>query len=84
MVNYLSRLSARLAELERPLRELSKKSNAWVWEEEQMRAFEDVKREIGRALVLAKYDLRAPHRVTVDSSSYVIGAALLQRDDAGG
>ena len=42
-----------------------------------------MKGEIARAPVLAKYDLRAPHRVTADSSSYALGAALLQQDRGG-
>lgn len=35
MVNYLSKFSGRLAELERPLRELQKKTSDWVWDIQQ-------------------------------------------------
>ena len=51
MVNYLSRFSVRLAELERLLRELTKKEVAWFWDVSQQLAFEEVKREITRAPV---------------------------------
>ena len=83
MVNYLSRVSSRLAELERPLRELIKKEAAWFWDVPQQLAFEEVKREITRAPVLAKFSLRRRHRVTADSSAYALGAALLQQDERG-
>ena len=61
MVNYLSKFSGRLAELERPLREIQKKTSEWVWEKMQQDSFEEIKREISRAPTLAKYELRARH-----------------------
>ena len=42
-------------------------------------AFEEVKREIIAAPVLAKFSLDARHRVTADSSAYALGAAVLQK-----
>lgn len=83
MVNYLSKFSGRLAELERPLRELQKNTSDWIWDSQQQRGFEEVKREIIAAPTLAKYELRAKHRVTADSSSYALGAALLQQNREG-
>ena len=81
MVNYLSHFSSRLAELEHPLRELIKKEAAWFWDVPQQLAFEEVKREITRAPVLAKFSLRVRHRVTADSSAYALEAALLQQNE---
>ena len=80
MVNYLSKFSPRLAQMERPLRELQKKTSAWVWDTAQQESFESVKREICEAPILAKYSLKAKHRVTADSSSYALGAVLLQEN----
>ena len=39
--------------------------------------------EIANAPVLVKYDVKAHHRVTVDSSSYDLVAALLQINSEG-
>lgn len=80
MVNYLHKFSPRLAEIEKPLREINQKRNAWVWESSQQQSFEEIKREISSAPVLAKFDVKARHRVTADSSSYALGAALLQEN----
>ena len=84
MVNFLHKFSHRLAELEKPLRELGKKNSPWSWEESHQRSFEALKREISNAPVLAKYDVRAKHRLTADSSCYALGAALLQETETGG
>ena len=83
MVNYLSKFSPKLAELEGPLRELTKTNTAWVWDRDQERSFEGIKRLLTQAPVLAKFELRAEHRVTADSSQYALGAALLQRKRGG-
>lgn len=73
----MAKFSGVLAEIERPLRELRKKPNTWFWDQEQQDVFESVKRVISTAPVLTKFSLGAKHRVTADSSSYALGAALL-------
>lgn len=81
MVNYLHKFSPRLAHIEKPLRELNSKKSAWIWERDQVTSFEAIKREISQAPTLAKYNVRANHRITADSSSYALGAALLQENE---
>lgn len=80
MVNFLSKFSCKLTEMEKPLRELQQKTSEWVWDCAKQESFERVKEKITRAPVLTKYDLRARHRITADSSSYATGAVLLQMD----
>lgn len=65
--------------MDRPLREIQTKTSAWVWDHAQQQNFEATKREIFKVPVLAKYDLKAAHRVTTDSSSYAMGVVLLQK-----
>ena len=83
MVNYLTRFSGRLAVIDRPLRELCKKEAVWVWDTPQEEAFKRVKREISSAPVLAKYSLKARHRVSSDASQFALGAVLLQKSGGG-
>ena len=54
MANYLHKISPRLAEIEKPLRELNKKSNDWMWEKPQRESFKLLKEEIANAPVIAK------------------------------
>ena len=64
----MSKFSPKLAELERPLRELTKINTVWVWQRDQERSFESIKRLLSHAPVLAKFKLKAEHKVTADSS----------------
>jgi hypothetical protein len=83
MVGYLAKFSPRLAGLERSLRDLVRKDREWAWGERQWRDFEEIKKELTKAPTLAKFDVRANHRVTADASRHSLGAALLQRTGAG-
>ena len=56
MVNYLNRFSPIVAETSQPLRQLMKKDTFFVWQPEQLRAFQNVQRIITDAPVLAYYD----------------------------
>ena len=56
MVNYLNRFSPIVAETSQPLRQLMKKDTLFVWQPEQLRAFQNVQRIITDAPVLAYYD----------------------------
>ena len=56
MVNYLSKFSARLSELAKPIRELSKDKVPFNWGSEHWEAFNSIKREITSAPILAYYN----------------------------
>ena len=56
LVRYLNRFSPKLADLTAPLRALCKKGVVFAWESSQEDAFEAIKKEITRALVLAYFD----------------------------
>ena len=78
MVNYLSKLSARLSELAEPIRDLCKEKVPFNWGLEHDGAFQLIKKEIAAAPVLAYYNPQKPPVLQTDTSSKGLGACLLQ------
>ena len=81
MVNYLMKFSSKLAGLCAPIYAVSGSKSEWFWGPDQKEAFEMVKEEITKSPVLCKFDLRAKHRVSADSSKSALGAVLLQLNE---
>ena len=79
MVNQLGKFTPRLAELTHPLRELLGKRNLWRWESSQDIAFSQIKEELSKLTTLSPYNMEAETKVAADSSSYGVGAVLLQK-----
>ena len=82
MVNQLGKFTPRLAELTHPLRELLGKRNLWNlwrWESSQNIAFSQIKEELSMLTTLLPYNMEAETKVAADSSSYGVGAVLLQK-----
>ena len=78
MINYLSKFSARLAELALPIRELAKDKVAFNWGPEHQAAFKLVKNEIITTPILAYYDPKKTTVLQTDASINGLGACLLQ------
>uniref|UniRef100_K3X128 Reverse transcriptase domain-containing protein n=1 Tax=Globisporangium ultimum (strain ATCC 200006 / CBS 805.95 / DAOM BR144) TaxID=431595 RepID=K3X128_GLOUD len=62
---------------------LLKKDVEWKWSKDHQTAFEEVKRSLREAPVLALPNHDKPFHVVCDASDYAIGCALMQHDDEG-
>ena len=83
MVNQLGKFLPNLAEKTRPLRELLQKDAAWLWDTPQQRAFEEVKRTLTTAPVLALFDPTCETIVSADALCFGLGAVLMQKQSEG-
>ena len=81
MVNQQSKFAPDLASKTKPLRDLLNKKCIWAWGQPQQKAFEDVKRCLTEAPMLALYDCNRETKVSADASSYGIGGVVYQLQD---
>lgn len=61
-----------------PLTRLLKKNQPWNWSSDQARAFDELKKRLSSAPILVQADYNKPFVLRTDSSSYALGAVLLQ------
>ena len=78
MVTYLSRFIPNFSQAAAPLRELLEKDVGWHWEAQHEESFNSLKLSLTRAPVLKYFDLKSPICLSVDASSYGLGATLIQ------
>ena len=78
LVNFMGRYVEGLSDKLRPLNELLRKDNEWVWGPQQESAFKDIKCAIANATTLAYYDPNKPVTISADASSYGIGGVITQ------
>ena len=78
VVTYLARISDGLATKSGPLRALLKKNAPFVWEDNEQKAFEEIKDLISSTPVLRYFDPTEPVQLQVDASSCGSGACLMQ------
>ncbi len=60
----------------RPLHDLVKKNEKWVWTEKEEKAFQELKKRFIKKLVLAAPDIDKKMRMEVDVLDYTTGGVL--------
>ena len=78
VVTYLSRFSEDLSTKSEPLRTLLKKDTVFIWEQNEQKAFDEIKALISIAPLLKYFDPAGTFEVQVDASSQGLGACLMQ------
>lgn len=73
-----------LAEHTKPLRDLLRTKTAWLWGPQQVDAFTYLKKELASDRLFSIYHPEYETIVSVDASSYGLGAVLLQKQPTGG
>ena len=77
-IEYLAKFLPKLAEVETPLRELTKKDVLFHWDKPQETAFEQLKNLCCEAPVLEYYDVTKDVTIQCDASQSAVGTVLLQ------
>ena len=66
-----------------PLNKLLQKREKWRWTATEEQSFDELKRRLASAPVLAHYDGRRPVRLITDASPHGVGAVLMQVGEDG-
>ena len=76
LANYYRQFVKDFAKLARPLNNLTRKDEKWRWEEEQQKAFEQLKTVFTSQPLLVTPDLDKEFRVEADASNFATGGVL--------
>lgn len=83
MVTHVARFLPHISEVTAPIRELLNKRSARVWGPAQQAAFAQVKALLPSERCMANYHPSYPTTASADTSSFCLGAVLLQDQPAG-
>ena len=78
MVNFISIFCPELQKLLKPIYDLTRKRRQFVWEEEQQKAFDEIKHRLQRPPVLHLSDRHGRFQLYSDTSKFATGSALYQ------
>ena len=83
LCNYYRRFIRGYSTIARPLTDLTRKDLPWEWSSKCQAAFEALKGAIKSDPVLRHFDPSKAIYIEVDSSDYVSGGVMMQKDDEG-
>ncbi len=83
LCNYYRRFVNNFAMIAKPLHNLTKKNNKFIWTEQCENAFVELKKRLTSTPILLHPDPQKAFIVECDASNYAIGAILSQKDDKG-
>jgi len=83
-VNFYQRFIWDFSAKARPLFDLTRSEQVWMWNGKEQTAFEDLKTAVTTAPVLMSPQDSEPFRVEADSSDFATGAVLSQQSTADG
>ena len=81
-VNYLSKFISHLSSSRKPLQDLLKSSNEFVWLKVHDEAFKTLKNAITKDVMLKYFDSSLPIYIETDASKKGIGVVMLQPDNS--
>ena len=79
MTQYLSKFLPHLSDITKPLRDLTQKNAAWIWDQPQQHALETLKQAATSTPILRYHNLAEEVTLQCDASQFgLLGAALMQ------
>jgi hypothetical protein len=78
LAGYYRKFIPQFNKIAKPLNDLLKKNNAWIWEQAQMDSFHSLQTTLMQEPVLQYPDFTKPFVLTCDASGYAVGAILSQ------
>ena len=81
MFQYLAKIVYYMSSVMKPMTDLLKSDVIWSWDKVQQASFDKTKELLTTTPTLSYYDSTKPTVVSVDASSYGIGAVLMQSTD---
>ena len=78
MVNFVSIFCPELQKLLKPIYDLTRKGKQFIWEEEQQKAFDEIKHRLQRHPVLHLPNRQGWFQLYSDTSKFATGSALYQ------
>ena len=78
MIQYLTKFLPNLSDMVKPIRDLTAKDTAWIWDSPQIEAWNNVRTAVSSSPVLRYYDLKKEVTLQCDASQSGLGSCMMQ------